>query len=70
MSVRTLTPPGFLAIRAHELGVRILGRAHVEAWLTGTYLHFGGQDALRRIAEDTLRETEVTHKEINNLIRN
>jgi len=47
-----------------ELAVRILGRAHVEAWLTATYLHFGGPDALMKIAQDTLRDTKVTDEEI------
>jgi hypothetical protein len=43
-----------------ELAVRILGRAHVEAWLTGIYLHFGGNAAIERIAADTLKETKIT----------
>lgn len=43
-----------------ELAVRTLGRAHVEAWLTAVYLHFGGHDALQRVAADTLNETQVT----------
>lgn len=43
------------AARQHlEMAVRILGRAHIEAWLFGVYLHFGGYPALERIAQDTL----------------
>jgi hypothetical protein len=44
-----------------EFAVRALGRSHTEAWLTGTYLHFGGPDALKRIAGDTLDATTTTH---------
>lgn len=46
---------------ADELAVRTLGRAHVEAWLTAVYLHFGGHDALQRIASDTLYETQLAN---------
>lgn len=37
-----------------EMAVRILGRAHIEAWLFGIYLHFGGYPSLERIGQDTL----------------
>jgi hypothetical protein len=47
-----------------ELAVRILGRTHVEAWLTAVYLHFGGPEALQRIAEDTRYETTLTDEAI------
>lgn len=47
-----------------ELGVRILGRAHLEAWLTAAYLRFGGTDALDRIAADTLYQTKLANDEI------
>ena len=47
------------ALDQDELTVRILGRAHMKAWLTGIYLHFGGHDALQRIAADTLHETTI-----------
>jgi hypothetical protein len=50
------------AQRGDEFAVRILGRSHTEAWLTGTYLHFGGPEALDRIAADTLDETTTTHE--------
>jgi hypothetical protein len=53
------------ALDEDELTVRILGRAHMEAWLTGIYLHFGGRDALQRIAADTLHETTI----INNALK-
>jgi hypothetical protein len=48
------------ALDEDELAVRILGRAHIEAWLTGIYLHFGGNAAIERIAADTRNETEIT----------
>jgi hypothetical protein len=49
------------ALNEDELTVRILGRTHIEAWLTGIYLHFGGHDAFQRIAADTLKETKTTN---------
>jgi hypothetical protein len=49
------------ALDEDELTVRILGRAHIEAWLTGIYLHFGGHNAFQRIAADTLKETQTTN---------
>jgi hypothetical protein len=52
------------ALDEDELGVRVLGRAHTEAWLTGIYLHFGGNDALQRIAADTKHETITTNNAI------
>ena len=45
------------------MAVRILGRAHIEAWLFGLYLHFGGFAALTRIAEDSLYSLEATHND-------
>ena len=54
------------ALDEDELTVRILGRAHIEAWLTGIYLHFGGHDALQRIAADTLKETQTTNDALKN----
>lgn len=43
-----------------ELAVRVLSRAHVEAWLTGIYLHFGSNASIDRVAADALNETEST----------
>lgn len=40
------------ALDEDEFAIRILGRAHVEAWLTGIYLHFGGNAAIERIAAE------------------
>ncbi|MBD0694739.1 hypothetical protein BG452_17270 [Streptomyces sp. CBMA123] len=34
-----------------ELAVRLLGRAHMEAWLVCLYIHFGGYPAVRRLAQ-------------------
>lgn len=47
-----------------ELAVRILGRAHVEAWLTAVYLRFGEYEALERIAADTLNDTQLANDAI------
>jgi hypothetical protein len=52
------------ALDNDELAVRILGRAHIEAWLTGVYLHFGGKTAVERVAADTRNETEITNAAI------
>ena len=43
-----------------DLSVRILGRAHLEAWLYAMYLHFGKNDALTRMAQDTVRGLEAS----------
>lgn len=50
-----------------ELTVRILGRVHLEAWLTALYLHFGEDAALTRIAEDTLDQLQKTDQEAKQL---
>jgi hypothetical protein len=34
-----------------ELPVRMLGRAHMEAWLVGLYIHFGGHEAPLKVAQ-------------------
>jgi len=41
-----------------ELSVRMLGRAHMEAWLIGLYIHFGGYDALLKVAQDARHSLE------------
>jgi hypothetical protein len=41
-----------------ELSVRMLGRAHMEAWLIGLYIHFGGYEALLRVAQDARHSLE------------
>ena len=65
----TLRPPAYLfllrsiaraALDEDELAVRILSRAHIEAWLTGIYLHFGGNAGIERVTADTRNETEIT----------
>lgn len=40
-----------------EFAVRTLGRAHMEAWLTALYIHFGGHEALVRVAQNTKQQT-------------
>lgn len=47
-----------------ELTVRIVGRTHIEAWLRALYLHFGGQPALVRIAQDTLHQLHAMHQHV------
>jgi len=47
-----------------EMTLRILGRAHIEAFLYGAYIHFGGIEAIRtlRLSEDTSQKT--IHQEL------
>ncbi len=44
--------------------VRVLGRAFLEAWLTALYIHFGGDEALERVAQDTLHQVTLSHKDL------
>ena len=46
-----------------EFSVRLLQRAHIEAWLTGLYIHYGGFAAVTRVAEDTLHNLEAAGTE-------
>lgn len=41
-----------------ELSVRLLGRAHLEAWLVALYVHFGGYEALCKVAQDARHRLE------------
>jgi hypothetical protein len=43
-----------------ELAVRLLARAHLEAWLAGLYIHYGGFEAVERVAQDTRSSLEAT----------
>jgi hypothetical protein len=46
-----------------ELAARLLARAHLEAWLVALYIHYGGFEAVERVAQDTRYSLEVTGKE-------
>lgn len=46
-----------------EMAVRLLARAHLEAWLAGLYIHHGGFEALERVAQDTRHSLEGVSKE-------
>jgi hypothetical protein len=46
------------AAAALELSVRMLGRAHMEAWLVALYIHFGGYEALLKVAQDARHSLE------------
>ena len=41
-----------------ELSVRMLGRAHMEAWLVALFIHFGGYEALLKVAQDARHSLE------------
>jgi hypothetical protein len=43
-----------------EFSVRLLGRAHLETWLVGLYIHYAGYEALTRVAQDTRYDLEAT----------
>ena len=43
-----------------EFSVRLLHRAHLEAWLTGLYIHYGGIEAVTRVAQDTRHEAPAS----------
>jgi prefoldin subunit 5 len=47
-----------------ELTVRVLGRAFIEAWLTALYIHFGGDEALERVAQDTLHQVKLSDNDL------
>jgi hypothetical protein len=46
-----------------EFAVRLLHRAHLEAWLTGLYIHYGGFEAVTRVAQDTRHNLEAANNE-------
>lgn len=46
-----------------ELSVRILARTHIEAFLYALFIHFGGYEALMRVAQDTLDALESTQND-------
>lgn len=41
-----------LAATRREMALRIVSRAHLEAWLTGLYLHYGESEALDKLEAD------------------
>jgi len=46
-----------------ELAARLLARAHLETWLVGLYIHYGGFEALERVAQDTRCGLEATNND-------
>ena len=48
-----------------ELSVRVLARTHVEAFLYALYIHFGGHDAVMRVAQDTRAALESTQNDFD-----
>lgn len=51
------------AVADLELGVRLLARTHLEAWFVGLYIHYGGFEAVERVAQDTRYSLEGTQNE-------
>jgi hypothetical protein len=52
-----------VARAGHELATRVLIRTHIEAFLFALYIHFGGTEAVTKIAQDTLASLEATHND-------
>jgi hypothetical protein len=48
----------------HELASRVLIRTHIEAFLFALYIHFGGMEAITKIAQDILASLESTHNDL------
>ncbi len=46
-----------------ELSARMLSRAHMEAWFVALYIHYGGHDALLKVAQDSRQELEGIERE-------
>jgi len=60
---RLLYEMEFAAAGPLEFAVRLLARAHLEAWLAGLYIHYGGFEAVGRVAQDTRYSLEGTNNE-------
>jgi hypothetical protein len=52
-----------VAKAGQELATRVLIRTHIEAFLFALYIHFGGIDAVTKIAQDTLSSLAATHND-------
>jgi hypothetical protein len=46
-----------------EMAARLLARTHLEAWLVALYIHYGGFEAVERVAQDTRYSLEATDNE-------
>jgi hypothetical protein len=46
--------------KGREAALRVLGRAHLEAWLIGMYIAFGGDEAVVEMASGYRRGIEVS----------
>jgi hypothetical protein len=47
-----------------EMTVRILARVFIEAWLTALYIHFGGWEAVERVAQATADQVKRTEQDL------
>jgi hypothetical protein len=63
---RLLNEMEIAAQAAQEFAARLLYRAHLEAWLVGLYIHYGGFDAVTRIAQDTRYHLEAANNDAAN----
>jgi hypothetical protein len=60
---RLLYEMNVAAQTGQEFAVRLLARAHLEAWLIGLYIHFGEFEAVERLAQDTRHNLEATNND-------
>ena len=52
------------SVAGQEMTIRIVARVFMEAWLTALYLHFGGYEALERIAQETVYQVQLIHNDL------
>ena len=50
-------------VAGREINLRLLARAHIEAWIVALFIHYGEIDALEKLAADLKRSFQVQHDE-------
>jgi hypothetical protein len=58
-----------LAMQRREMALRIVSRAHLEAWLTGLYIHYGEDEALKRMYAEFKKTLETQQQEADDYDR-
>ena len=58
-----LTDLDSAGIAAREVNLRLLARAHIEAWIVALFIHYGEIDALEKLAADLRRHFQIQHDE-------
>ncbi len=52
------------AVGHREIALRVLGRAHLEAWFVGMYIAMGGAEALADVASDYQYSMKAQHRDL------